>query len=108
MPLTQDYWCIKAVIIASFARCIVVVYYIISYSICMQFCKGVHTAHLSHPFALHHHTKKYPRPRARIFQYIATVGYAPKLSKRMFSAGTPRLSSIFTTDEAIIGGPHIK
>ena len=52
--------------------------------------------------------KKYPRPKARIFQYIATEGYAPKLSKRMFSAGTPRLSSIFTTDEAIIGGPHIK
>ena len=62
MPLTQDYWCIKAVIIASFARCIVVVYYIISYSICMQFCEGVHTAHLSHPFALHHHTKKISPP----------------------------------------------
>ena len=34
--------------------------------------------------------------------------YAPKLSNKMFSAGTPRLSSIFTTDDAIIGGPHIR
>jgi hypothetical protein len=39
---------------------------------------------------------------------IPSKGYAPKLSKRIFSAGTPRLSSIFTTDDAIIGGPHIK
>ena len=34
--------------------------------------------------------------------------YEPKLSKRMFSGGTPRLSSILRTDWVIIGGPHIR
>lgn len=34
--------------------------------------------------------------------------YAPKLSNKMFSEGTPRLSSILTTADAIIGGPHIR
>lgn len=36
------------------------------------------------------------------------TGYAPKLSNKMFSAGTPRLSRRLTTDCAIIGGPHIR
>ena len=40
--------------------------------------------------------------------FIVRCDYAPKLSNKMFSAGTPRLSSIFTTDDAIIGGPHIR
>ena len=41
--------------------------------------------------------------------------YEPKLSKRMFSGGTPRLSSILRTESSIlrtdwviIGGPHIR
>ena len=40
--------------------------------------------------------------------FIVRCDYAPKLSNRIFSEGTPRLSSIFTTDDAIIGGPHIR
>ena len=40
--------------------------------------------------------------------FFVRCDYAPKLSNKMFSAGTPRLSSIFTTDDAIIGGPHIR
>ena len=35
-------------------------------------------------------------------------GQDPKLSYMMFSAGTPRLSSMFSTDEIIMGGPHIR
>ena len=36
------------------------------------------------------------------------INYAPKLSKRIFSDGTPRESNKLTTDCAIIGGPHIR
>ena len=39
---------------------------------------------------------------------LITRNYAPKLSNKIFSAGTPRLSSRLTTDCAIIGGPHIR
>ncbi len=67
------------------------------------------------------HNSRHPRPAtpsshkknphlhagSRDFE-IYYSDYAPKLSKRIFSEGTPRLSSIFTTDEAIIGGPHIR
>ena len=39
---------------------------------------------------------------------IQIENYAPKLSNRIFSAGTPRLSNKLTTDCAIIGGPHMR
>ena len=46
---------------------------------------------------------------AKVRIYIVRAWpYAPKLSKRMFSGGTPRLSSRFSTDWVIIGGPHIR
>ena len=36
------------------------------------------------------------------------IFYEPKLSYKIFSGGTPRLSSILTTAPIIIGGPHIR
>ena len=53
------------------------------------------------------------RLSVRAWFYIVGCGsprrdYEPKLSKRMFSGGTPRLSSILRTDWVIIGGPHIR